>query len=190
MRMMNASNDVPNCREAAGVGQCPAQGCSCPVVAQKGLTLIEVLVALLVLSIGLVGIAALHLKSLQYAHSSYYSSISSSIALDLEERLWLLAAEAEGGCVTATQVTDEIVALQSHWNGTTFEPVNGNAVLIPGLQVTAERIDVGVVENSWTEVAISLAWTDSRFTDGTASESFTFTSRVICNIPPEDENEE
>ena len=37
---------------------------------QTGLTLIEVLIALVVLSIGLAGLASMHLSSVQYVHSS------------------------------------------------------------------------------------------------------------------------
>lgn len=58
----------------------------------RGLSLIEILVALLVLSIGLAGMAALHLNSLKNVSSSYYRSLASTIALDYEERLWLEAA--------------------------------------------------------------------------------------------------
>jgi prepilin-type N-terminal cleavage/methylation domain-containing protein len=47
---------------------------------ERGFTLIEVLIALLVLTIGLVGMAALHMTSLKNAHSSYYRSIASSVA--------------------------------------------------------------------------------------------------------------
>jgi len=53
-----------------------------------GFTLIEILVALVILSIGLLGIAALQLRSLQNSHASYERSIATLQAKDLVERMW------------------------------------------------------------------------------------------------------
>ncbi|WP_019021691.1 type IV pilus modification protein PilV [Thioalkalivibrio sp. ALE23] len=54
----------------------------------SGLTLIEVLVALIVLSVGVLGLAGLQITSLQYSQSSYERSIAVMQANDLVERLW------------------------------------------------------------------------------------------------------
>jgi hypothetical protein len=67
-----------------------------------------VLVALLVLAIGLVGIASLHIAGLRNAHSSYYTSIASSAALDFEERLWLAMTDINEGCIDPDTVDDII----------------------------------------------------------------------------------
>lgn len=56
--------------------------------AARGFTLIEVLVALLVLSVGLLGLAGLQLHALQYAHSSYQRTLVNIQALDMAERMW------------------------------------------------------------------------------------------------------
>ena len=63
----------------------------------RGLTLLEVLIALIVLSVGLLGVAALTLQSLQNVHSSLYTSLASAAALDYEERLWMQAAGLNHG---------------------------------------------------------------------------------------------
>lgn len=55
---------------------------------EQGFTLIEALIALLVLSIGLLGVAAMQLKSLQGAHAAYQRSIATLAAQDAQERLW------------------------------------------------------------------------------------------------------
>ncbi|WNL42849.1 prepilin-type N-terminal cleavage/methylation domain-containing protein [Halomonas sp. PAMB 3264] len=55
---------------------------------QRGFGLVESLVALLVLSLGLVAMAALQLKSLQGAHEGYQQALASVAALDAQERLW------------------------------------------------------------------------------------------------------
>ncbi|QTQ31008.1 type IV pilus modification protein PilV [Aromatoleum bremense] len=54
----------------------------------RGFSLIEVLVTMVVVSVGLLGIAALQAKSLQYAYASHQRSIATVQANDLVERLW------------------------------------------------------------------------------------------------------
>jgi type IV pilus assembly protein PilV len=53
-----------------------------------GFTLIEILIALLVLSIGLLGLAAVQVQSLQNSYASYERSMATMQARDLVERLW------------------------------------------------------------------------------------------------------
>ena len=54
----------------------------------SGFTLIEILIALLVLSIGLLGLAAVQFQSLQNSHASYERSMATMQTRDLVERLW------------------------------------------------------------------------------------------------------
>lgn len=54
---------------------------------QAGMTLIEVLVALLVFAVGVLGVAMLQLNALKYTDSSMRSTQISFIALDLFERI-------------------------------------------------------------------------------------------------------
>ncbi|MFZ4502875.1 MAG: type IV pilus modification protein PilV [Methylovulum sp.] len=53
----------------------------------KGFTLIEVLIALLILSGGLLGLAALQITSLHYNQSAYQRSQASFLSSDLTERM-------------------------------------------------------------------------------------------------------
>jgi len=55
--------------------------------AQEGTTLIEVLVALLILSVGLLGAAAFQLNALKYTDSSRLTSQASFIAYDMMDRI-------------------------------------------------------------------------------------------------------
>lgn len=57
--------------------------CRLDCVRQRGSTLIEVLVALLVLSIGLVGLAALQSNGLKFNHSSYLRTQSTILMYDI-----------------------------------------------------------------------------------------------------------
>lgn len=54
---------------------------------QRGMTLIEALIALLVLSIGLLGVAALQMTTLKYNHSAHIRSQASALAYDISDRM-------------------------------------------------------------------------------------------------------
>jgi type IV pilus assembly protein PilV len=53
----------------------------------RGLTLVEILIALLVLSIGLLGLAALQTTSLSFNTSSYYRTQATALAYDFADRM-------------------------------------------------------------------------------------------------------
>jgi type IV pilus assembly protein PilV len=55
--------------------------------AQRGFTLIEVLVAVLVLSIGLLGLAALQATSLRFNHSAYMRTQATILAQDIADSM-------------------------------------------------------------------------------------------------------
>ncbi|HKK14561.1 MAG TPA: type IV pilus modification protein PilV [Gammaproteobacteria bacterium] len=54
---------------------------------QQGFTLVEVLVALIVLSIGLLGLAAMQTKGLHYNHEAYLRSAATVLAQDMTDRM-------------------------------------------------------------------------------------------------------
>lgn len=54
---------------------------------QRGVTLIEVLVAVLVLSIGLLGVASMQFYGLRYNQSAYLRSQAAVVAYDLADRM-------------------------------------------------------------------------------------------------------
>ena len=79
-----------------------------------GFTLLEALVALLVLSIGLLGLAGLQLHALQYTHSSYQRTLANLQAQDLAERMWTHLRQPR------TELTDWQAAHQAslpEWQG-------------------------------------------------------------------------
>lgn len=64
---------------------------------QRGFSLIEALIALVVLSIGLIGVAAMQLKALQSATAAYQRSVVTLAAVDAQERLWAELAQLADG---------------------------------------------------------------------------------------------
>lgn len=64
---------------------------------QRGATLIEVLVAVLILSVGLLGLAGLQMTALKSNHSAYYRSQATLLAYDIIDRMRANRADALNG---------------------------------------------------------------------------------------------
>lgn len=155
----------------------------------RGFTLIEVLIALLVLTIGLVGMAALHMTSIQSAHSSYYRSIASSVALDFEERMWQRGAEVlslPGQCLTITDLEAVSLAIIGQWRA-----AGPNRIGIPNLNVvmgdlrsgslTRTASNGGTWTDRWVDITLTLTWTETRFGgDDSNQERFDYATRMPC----------
>lgn len=65
------------------------------MLAERGFTLIEVLVALLIIAIGVLGITALQLKGLQYNQDAQFRTQVSILAYDIADRIRLNAGNAD-----------------------------------------------------------------------------------------------
>lgn len=160
---------------------------------QSGLTLIEVLIALVVLSIGLAGLASMHLSSVQYVHSSFYRSLASVIAIDYEERLWLELADHELTSCPDVGLDEGTAAatLVSDWSrdvvGDTWDWSTGYQLKIPDLNVT---MGTPITTLNYAQAPVTLSWNENRFSDDEdTTESFTYTVRIPCR-PGEPEEEE
>nr|WP_221187800.1 type IV pilus modification protein PilV [Halomonas stenophila] len=109
----------------------------------RGFTLIEALVAVLVLSIGLLGVAAMQLKALQSSHVSHQRTIASMAAQDAVERLWVTLGE---NSVQACPDAD---------------PANWKADWSTHLSLR----DVTTIteDSTYCEYGITVGWVDDRF---------------------------
>jgi len=63
----------------------------------SGFTLLEVMVALVIFSIGLLGLAGLQTQSLRYNHSAYLQTQATFLAYDILDRMRANKATAEAG---------------------------------------------------------------------------------------------
>lgn len=88
---------------------------SSPITCERGFSLIEVLVALLVLSIGLLGLAALQTTSLKYNTDSYTRTQATLLAYDIADRMRsnLVGVSAGNYDVSATTAASKIAAYNS-----------------------------------------------------------------------------
>ncbi|SFU91386.1 type IV pilus modification protein PilV [Halomonas korlensis] len=140
---------------------------------QHGFTLIEALVALLVLSIGLLGVAAMQLEALKSAHAAYQRSIASLAAQDAQERLWGQLALDGGACPTWANANDiggvDVTSWDASW--AEYLPDFNSDEAGTGGSVTA------VVPNNECEFSITVSWSEGRFSDE-GNPEFNYTVRL------------
>ncbi len=137
---------------------------------QKGFTLLEVLIAVLVLSIGLLGVAAMQMKSMQSAHLSYQRSIANLAAQDAVERLWIALEGASNECPdpddTSYPVED---AWTSHWSEK-----------LPRMSSVSTITRDSTVQCEYT---IVVAWDDDRFIDLDGNSEAVSSLSYVVQLP-------
>lgn len=135
---------------------------------QSGFTMVEVLVALVVLAIGLLGIAALYLNSLQAGRTAIYRTEAITLAADLADRIRMnrtaqaaygtLFADAEnvvGACSTTGGCSDADLASTdlSNWKAEIAQQLpSGEGQVVVTLPVAAGEPTNYVVTVRWNEV--------------------------------------
>lgn len=121
--------------------------------------MVEALVALVVLSIGLLGVAAMQMKALQGAHIGYQRALASIIAIDAQELSWELLAST-GTCPPEEDLTD--------WLGTEGDGWSG---LLPYVESTSS---ISGGPSTDCEYTVTLTWGDSRLADGESVGTFVY----------------
>jgi type IV pilus assembly protein PilV len=123
----------------------------------RGFTLVEALVALLVLSVGLLGIAALYVETLRASRMSLYRTQAVNFATDLADRMRANRVPANAyacgsPCVAANggnAVADADLADWMARIGTALPGGTANVTFVAG---TATTPDAYLIEVEWTEV--------------------------------------
>lgn len=165
---------------------------------QSGMTLLEVLIALLVLSIGMVGLGALLLTALTNVHSSSQYSLASAVALDFEERLWFEIANRSAenpdslnqGCLSQAQIDDVAEAMIDQWTkpDDSWEWTGAARFLAPDLNVDIGRIEVDEAMSDgegtgirWQKLEnVSITWREGRFDLEGDSERVVVSIGLVC----------
>jgi type IV pilus assembly protein PilV len=79
-----------------------------PAARQRGFTMVEALVALVVLAIGLLGIAALYLDSLRAGRTAIYRTQAVNLAADLADRVRANRSAVLGYAVDFAEIPDAV----------------------------------------------------------------------------------
>ncbi|XKE47194.1 type IV pilus modification protein PilV [Halomonas organivorans] len=133
-----------------------------------GFTFIEVLVALLLLSLGVLGLARLQLESLQGTHAAYQRSIASLAAQDAQERLWRAFAQrvdADPAVSDTCPMQPDVLSALNEDDGVWQERWD---TYLPGLE--AEHVHHDPDADTPCTFAITVRWQESRFADETDEE--------------------
>lgn len=124
---------------------------------ERGFTLVEAMVALLVLSIGLLGIAALYVETLRASRTSLYRTEAVNLATDLADRMRAnrnpVNAYACGSpCVPANGGNAIADADLADWVAAIAAALPGGSGGVTFTAGTATTPSAYVVEVSWSEV--------------------------------------
>ncbi|WP_411381222.1 type IV pilus modification protein PilV [Pseudomonas sp. MPB26] len=137
---------------------------------QVGMTLIEVLVAVLILAVGLLGSAVMQLNALKYTDSARMTSQASFIAYDMLDRIRANSA------ADYTWGRSERALANSAYASVRDLDLHDFEANILGF---AGEDGKGSVSVSANEVTVSISWDDSRGANRPgARETFTLTSRI------------
>ena len=137
--------------------------------AQEGMTLIEVLVALLILSVGLLGAAALQLNALKYTDSARMTGQASFIAYDMLDRIRANAA-ADYTVTPPTSGNPNVARDQDLYDFTS------NIIGFGGPSAT------GSISLNQRVYTITISWDDSRAANSADSRrSFVLSSRATVD---------
>lgn len=155
------------------------------VTNNKGFTLLEVLIAVLILSIGLLGIAGLQAKGLQFNHSAYLRTQATFLAYDIADRMRAnMVAVGTGqynngaaapfanclispgtGCTPVKMAENDL----SEWNAALASSLpSGDGIVCIDAYVNTEvstssaPADNGCGTAGSTQYAIKIWWTDDR----------------------------
>jgi len=125
-----------------------------------GFTLVEVLIALVVLSIGMLGIAALYLESLRASRSALVRTEAVTFAADIADRIRAnrnpLDAYDCGGTCEADEGGNAIaVADLNAWRTAVAAQLPGGTTSITFAAGAANATNVYTVTVGWTEIGYS-----------------------------------
>lgn len=141
--------------------------------AQRGATLIEVLIAVIVLAVGLLGLAGLQASSVQANQSAYYRSQATLLASDIADRMRAnrTAALADAYDTNFPTSSSSHTVSGSRAQRDLAEWLNRLATALPA--------GTGKIEISGTLMIISVRWDDTRGAIKATSDTSTHTQTFV-----------
>ncbi|CAM3732293.1 type IV pilus modification protein PilV [Rheinheimera salexigens] len=125
-----------------------------PINSQQGVTLIEVLVSVLVLGVGLLGVAGLQTTSIKNTNSSYERTMSMILTENLVELMRSNPNIARTGGYSLTDCTGSTALLTDSWVDSV------KAV------TTAETCPVVAWDEGDDSYTVTITWSDDRLNSG------------------------
>lgn len=140
---------------------------------QRGFYMLEVLVSVLILAIGLLGLAALQSRALRYNHDAYVRSQAAILANDITERM-----RSVRGATAASQVLSSYATVSGGTCNRNLATAQSDvkcwkdaiAAQLPGGQGT-------IVDNGDSTYAINISWVDRDDPTSTTPPTLSWTVR-------------
>lgn len=140
---------------------------------QNGFTLIEVLVAIVVLSIGLIGLAALQAAALKNTYATFQRTLANLQIQEANERLWIIRCQLKAN--PATGNPSPLHQARSEWQST---HANNNTGLF--MENWSGNIVAGTVNGNSGIYTITVQWLEKNTNQPSNS---TPTLQSTINIP-------
>lgn len=145
---------------------------------QSGITFIEVLVTMVIVSVGLLGVAAMTLNGLENNRSAYLRTQASLLAYDMADRIRLNQGEAGSyagfttkgagtsvpGCLDSNSgctPSELVTADKAQW-ASAIQGSGGDFILLPAAQ--------GTVTQSGDEFTVAVNWLETQWDEGSGEE--------------------
>jgi type IV pilus assembly protein PilV len=123
---------------------------SCLVRTTRGFTLVETLIALLVISIGMLGIASLHIETLQSSRSAQLRTQAVTIAADLGDRI--RANRLPVDAYTGAGLNPRASADLDYWHGSVATALPDGQGAVRFVAGTARTPSSYTIQVSWGDV--------------------------------------
>lgn len=141
-----------------------------PRRAQRGVGMIEVLVAVLVLAIGLLGIAAMQAAALRNSQSSFERSTATVLVYSILDAMRANANVARVGGYN--------MALTCNVPAGGDLAANDRAAWMTRVQQNLNDTACGQIQCAADQCTVTIRWDDTRGTGGTATQTFATTTRI------------
>ncbi|MDP2030641.1 MAG: type IV pilus modification protein PilV [Thiobacillus sp.] len=142
---------------------------------QSGFTLLEVLVAMLVLTIGLLGLAGLMASSMRNNLSASHRTQATWMAADIIDRMRANRASAIAGTY-ATALGTPVACTVAAPAGTV--PVQDIAAWKSQLSCVLPTGDGSIAVTNAARATVVIRWNDSRGSQGSATQTFTVDTQL------------
>jgi type IV pilus assembly protein PilV len=143
-----------------------------PARSSGGFSLLEVLIAIVVMSFGLLGLVGLQMTAMKNNHSAYHRAQATLLAYDIIDRMRANRDVALAGTYDIT--------MGAAAPGTTTTIVNADRAA--WLNALAARLPSGdgsiATTTATSTVVVTIQWDDSRGTDGSTSKQWTLQAQL------------